>query len=365
MLTSVRAIGYDVRERKANAVRRFHGMQMKITVLTPVYNDWESFRILLDEIDSVFSRENHEISVLAVDDGSTAPMPEFPVYSNIRSVEVLNLVCNVGHQRAIAIGLADLVAKKSFDAVIVMDSDGEDRPLDAARLLEHYLEGKGKIVVARRHKRSEGILFRLLYGIYKFVFYMFTGNKISFGNFSVFSAANAKRLVHMPEMWNNIPATFLKSKLHIDKVSTNRGKRYLGDTKMSIMSLISHGISAISVFNDTIYIRIFILGIGLALLSVLGILVVFAIRLFTDLAIPGWASYMTLGLMLILIQTILLSVVAALQAQSSRSSPAATPAMKLDEMLDHRSLLFERSSVSQPASSAAPGADQNGRPEGQ
>ena len=61
---------------------------------------------------------------------------EAPVYSinNLRqicAIEVVTLACNLGHQRAIAVGLVEVYCRKRFDAVLVMDSDGEDAPADA------------------------------------------------------------------------------------------------------------------------------------------------------------------------------------------------------------------------------------------
>ena len=44
---------------------------MKIKILVPIYNDWQSAYKLLDEIENNISDLNHEISVIIVNDAST------------------------------------------------------------------------------------------------------------------------------------------------------------------------------------------------------------------------------------------------------------------------------------------------------
>ena len=75
----------------------------------------------------------------------------------IGRVEVLHLRRNLGHQRAIAIGLAFVEAERPrCRAVVLMDSDGEDAPEDVPRLVARCeQEGRRKIVFAERTKRSE------------------------------------------------------------------------------------------------------------------------------------------------------------------------------------------------------------------
>ncbi len=43
----------------------------KIICLTPIYNDWQSFSILIKELEKVATRlENYTIQIVAVNDGS-------------------------------------------------------------------------------------------------------------------------------------------------------------------------------------------------------------------------------------------------------------------------------------------------------
>src|SRR5512135_1031465 len=107
----------------------------RLAIVTPVYNDWESLHELVRRLDAVAGTlPDAAFDVIAVDDGSTAPLP--PAFladarlARLGRVDVLHLASNLGHQRAIAVGLTEADARGLYAAVIVMDSDGEDRPED-------------------------------------------------------------------------------------------------------------------------------------------------------------------------------------------------------------------------------------------
>jgi hypothetical protein len=73
---------------------------------------------------------------------------------------------------------------------------------------------------------------------------------------------------------------------------------------MNFVALVSHGLSAISVFGDIVGARLLIGSLAGSLLAGLGILVVTGIRLFADYTLPGWTTYTTGTLVIIAIQLI-------------------------------------------------------------
>ena len=66
---------------------------------------------------------------------------------------------NRGHARCNAFGLRYINSNENFDYVILMDSDGEDRPIEIKSLVNKITESPNKSVVAKRIKRSEGPIF--------------------------------------------------------------------------------------------------------------------------------------------------------------------------------------------------------------
>ncbi|MBM5801249.1 MAG: glycosyltransferase [Cyanobacteria bacterium K_DeepCast_35m_m2_023] len=298
-----------------------HSNSIRLAVLTPVYNDWDCVLQLINALGELQSSA-HAIELLIINDGSTHTCPQQidNVPSWLESLKIINLVSNVGHQRAIAIGLSHLVQSSAPDAIITLDSDGEDSPQDAVKLVRFWLQNQHAIAVATRGKRSEGQAFSLLYRVYKLIFKLFTGARIDFGNFTVLSFANAKRLAAMPELWNHFPSTILKSRLPVMRLQINRGTRYAGDSKMSLVSLINHGLSSVSVFFDIVLARLLLLTIALAVLLVALASLVLVIKLFTDLAIPGWASLIVGLTALGILQVLATQIVVIFLALSSRSS---------------------------------------------
>ena len=59
---------------------------------------------------------------------------------------------------------------------------------------------------------------------------------------------------------------------------------------MSLVSLIVHGLSAMSIYTDKIFIRVLLAAGFVAGMAGLGIAAVTAIRVATDFAVPGWAT---------------------------------------------------------------------------
>lgn len=321
-----------------------------IAVLTPIYNDWASFAQLVPALDCLLAREREmgdmRVTVLAVNDGSN-DMPDdlaaaFQDLRVIERVELLNLVCNVGHQRAIAVGLVEVAQRGDVDGVIVMDADGEDRPEHVLDLLAAAQRHLGHVIVAHRAKRAEGWRFRAAYWIYKLAFRLLTGQTIDFGNFCFIPTALLEWLIHVPEIWNNLASTIVHSRVPLVRVPTLRGMRYAGRSRMNTVSLVIHGLSAVSVYSDVAFVRVLMASLGLSVLTVLGIIVVVAIRFTTDLAIPGWASNVAASLVIMLFQALMFSAGAAFLVLANRSSPSIVPVLEAPRFRRGRVVVFER-----------------------
>lgn len=304
-------------------------MTRTVAIVVPVLDDWPSFAALVADIANQYTGSDVVFHVCAVDDGSVAPAAieaiSVPPDSCISEIEIIRLALNLGHQRAIAVGLSALAGSGKFDSILVMDGDGEDRPADIAALLAASRQHPDTAVLARRAKRSEPLLFRLWYRLYKLVFYLLTGQAISFGNFCLLPIAVVRRLVHMPELWNHLPASIIRSRAPYMTVPTVRGVRFAGRSRMNLVSLIVHGLSALSVHTDMIFVRVLLLALAIAAASGLGIVGVTAIRFGTDLAIPGWATTAVGSLLMIILQTLVVVAAATLTMLAGRSNRPIIP----------------------------------------
>lgn len=300
-----------------------------IAIVTPVLDDWTSFAALVAEISYLFTGSELAFHIYALDDGSSAPFDlksvTLPVDTCVVSIEIIHLAVNLGHQRAIAVGLCAIADADKIDAVLVMDSDGEDRPVDIAALLAASQQHPVQVVLAQRAKRSESRPFRFWYCVYKLLFRALTGQTISFGNYCIMSKAAVRRLAHMPELWNNLAASIMRSRLPYMTVPTIRGSRFAGHSTMDLASLVVHGLSAMSVHTDMIFVRVLLVASVVAGVAILGIIAVASIRIVTDLAIPGWATNAAGDLLIILLQTLVIVVAASLTMLAGRSNRPIVP----------------------------------------
>lgn len=298
-------------------------------ILIPVYNDWTSLALLLPRLEAALSSAGRNADVLVIDDGSTQEMdadfPEGP-WSALGHVRVLKLRRNLGHQRAIAVGLAYVEDLLKPAAVVVMDGDGEDDPNDVPRLLERMeFEGNRLIVFAERTRRSESFAFRLGYQGYRLLHRLLTGIAVRVGNFSAIPSDRLASLVVVSELWNHYAAAAFRSRQPFCTIPTNRSRRLHGQTKMNYVGLVTHGLSAISVFGDIVGVRLLGFAMLLATLAAVGLVAAVVIRLATNLAIPGWATFAVGLCLILLIQSFLLMFVFSFVTLAGRQGSSFLP----------------------------------------
>lgn len=295
----------------------------------PLRDDWASAAELIRRLDRAVSSLPHTIEIFLVDDGSLQRYNREDFhghFSVVRTIRILRLRRNLGHQRAIAIGLAHIQKNVSCDAVLVMDSDGEDTPEGVVELLRLYSNTpEPKAIFAKRIRRSESLVFRSFYHLYRLLHRWLTGISVRVGNFSILPAEYLNTLVVMSELWNHYAAAVFRSRLPFTMTPIPRGTRIAGTSRMNFGSLVSHGLSAISVFGDVVGVRLLIGSLTGSFLAGLGIVLVVMIRLFTHRAIPGWATYATGTLTVIMIQFITIATSFTFFVLSSRTNLGFVP----------------------------------------
>jgi len=228
----------------------------KIIILLPLYNDWKSISKLLKEIDLQIDVKDEEISVLIVNDASTEERSGLDSkFKQIKKIKILNMKKNKIHQRCIAVGLKYIHENEDFDRVIVMDADGEDRPEELNGLLEKSRENPEMTITGNRFKRSEGLIFKILYEVHKVLTLVFTGKLIKFGNFTCLPKDHVRQLVQKSYLWNSYSSTIVRTIKNRTSIPSVRGIRYFGPSKMNFFALVFHSLAIISVFRNVFIIR--------------------------------------------------------------------------------------------------------------
>jgi hypothetical protein len=273
----------------------------RFAIVMPVYEDREASTRLLKELFAEYSNRPY---VVIVDDGSLHQPVQLQALKDVGlSGVVIRLKRNVGHQRAIAIGL-NYVADTHPDmpCTIVMDSDGEDTPQSIRQLVAPLSAPNIDVVVAQRKSRVETLRFKAFYLVYKALFQLLTGRKISFGNFMAIGPIGLKRLAAMQELWMHVAGCALSSKLRIQTLPIDRGPRYAGKSKMNFVGLALHGFRALMVFAEDVLVRVGMMCALVAGFTVSASFLAIGLKL-ANFATPGWFSVALGILLLVLLQT--------------------------------------------------------------
>lgn len=290
----------------------------RLIVVTPVFEDTEASTILFSELAKACGREVH---VVAVDDGSVKqPLTLAGLQAAGLQGVVLRLKRNVGHQRAIATGLAYVADQcRSIDRVVIMDSDGEDLPQTIAALLDDLDTHDVDVTVAQRKSRVETLRFKTFYVVYKLLFKLLTGRRISFGNFMALNETAVRRLASMGELPTHVAGTVLVSRLRWRTCALDRGPRYAGKSKMNFVGLALHGFKGLMIFAEDVLVRVGIACALVALLSLVGVTIAVVLKA-VGYATPGWFSVVLGLLLLVFLQTGAITLMTLLLTGITRGS---------------------------------------------
>jgi hypothetical protein len=241
----------------------------KILILIPVFNDWDSLKKLIEEINQNIKDFKHiNFECLIINDASTINRPKLIKPNHLKSFEILNMKKNKGHARCNAFGIRHVYQNKQFDYLILMDGDGEDRPNEINTLLNTINKEPHISVVAKRVKRSEGPFFQFLYQTHKLITFIFTGKKINFGNYSILTKRDVEKIYSEASLWSSFSGTIKKSIKELNEINSFRGLRYFGPSQMSLFKLLIHSFSIIAVFKYQVFLRSTFIIIALSYLNI-------------------------------------------------------------------------------------------------
>lgn len=274
----------------------------RMWLVSPVYLDVESYLRVREHVLDVAAGHDQlraiPIEFVVVDDTAGSD-PDIDALRKLSDVTVIEPPFNLGHQRAIVYGLRVIATRVSdSDLVVTLDGDGEDRPEDLPRLLQPLLANTDDlttIVLARRTRRRTTLTFKIMYFFFALLFRILTGTWVRTGNYGAYRGWQAKRMLLHPSFDLSYSATLLSLHLRVELVPCERGPRYAGRSRMGYSRLFMHGLRMLMPFLDRIAMRVltlFSLTLGLALaLSA----VIIGVRLFTEAAVPAWATYALIG----------------------------------------------------------------------
>jgi glycosyltransferase involved in cell wall biosynthesis len=271
--------------------------ECKYAVVVPCYNEGMTIIKFLTELEQVLNEIKIVFKIIIVNDYSIDNtldlLKEFCQREHNQQFVLLTLPYNTGHQKSIQQGLLYCHAQLHSDYAIVLDGDGEDDPA-AIKDLIHY-EGYDYIPVVRG-KRNENFIFQSMYRIYKLLFSILVGKVMNFGNYCMIRENMIQNVCDT----NYVHLAGFLSKQRCKKTSIvwDRRKRIDGKSKMNFTNLLWHGFrSFVEYAEDFLLFFLRIFGAIIIFFSVLITNVLYK-KLVTHEAIPGWASSLTVSLVI-------------------------------------------------------------------
>jgi polyisoprenyl-phosphate glycosyltransferase len=272
--------------------------QPKIYVIAPCYNEENNLSKTIERILSVMDGlvQSGTISdssrLLVVDDGSADSTWSIVEAGCRRLVRLkgLKLSRNYGHQVALFAGLQE-AANENADCAISIDADLQQDERAIPQFLREYQSG-AEIVLGVRSDRNDDSFFKKSTAGFFYSLMAALGLKLvrNHADYRLLGSKALQAVLNHSEahlflrgICNNVG--FKKSIV----VFKNSG-RFAGKTKYSLHKMIGFAIDAIVGFSATPLRMVFWLGFLTCLLSIVLSIYVFAIAIFSDLAVPGWAS---------------------------------------------------------------------------
>jgi glycosyltransferase involved in cell wall biosynthesis len=274
--------------------RQPRSAQSLISVVLPVYNESRILPLLAARLTSVLQPSEYEYEIIFVNDGSRdeSGMVLDQLAASSRHIRVVHLSRNFGHQAAVHAGLAHARG----DAIVIMDSDLQDNPEAIGQMIGHWREGFD-VVYALRRNRKEGKIKKFLFTSFHRLLSRVASVSIpaDAGNFGLMDRRVARLILELGERDRYFPG--LRSWVGFKQmgIEVERNARYDDRPRVSLRGLFRLAKTAIFSFSAMPLMVFHVIGMAAA--AVFVGLSAFSLycKLFTDLAIPGWTSYILAG----------------------------------------------------------------------
>lgn len=261
-----------------------------LTVVLPCFNEEEMVDSSISSIKSEVEKLNVPYEIIIVNDGSTDDSLE-KLKKHMRNsthIRTLNLLKNYGHMNALAVGYK--CAKGQY--VVSLDFDLQDPPNVISKLYAKIVEEKLDVVQAIRTSREYDSRFKRVTAslFYKWMSRISGIDNLPNGSdFRIHKREVAHELAEYPGNFKALRFLVHKMGYKIGYVNYTRQQRMVGLSKYKLKDMLALAWRSTLLFSAKPLRAVSLLGLSLSILSLLGIVVLFAIWLKGDVT-PGWPS---------------------------------------------------------------------------
>jgi len=267
-----------------------------ISIVMPVFNEEKGLDIFYSQLKNVIDQLEYDFELIFVNDGSGDSSLNVltSFYEKDKRIKILNLSRNFGHQNALTSG----IDQAKGEAVILLDVDLEDNPKYIVSFIEQWNNGY-QVVYAKRGKRKVSVLRKICFSVFHKINHMISSVHIdAAGTFCLMDQDVVKYMQEFSEREKYIPGLRTWVGFKQIGIDTVREARYDNSPRVKFSSLFRLAFDSFTSFSSApLKISIFF-GIFFSLLSFIGIAIVVALKLIFKLAIVGWASTISVILLL-------------------------------------------------------------------
>lgn len=279
-----------------------------LSVAIPIFNEQRIIRELYSRLVNTLNKLSAQYEILFVNDGSTDSSLEIlkEINAHDKRVRILSLSRNFGHQAALTVGLDHARG----DAVILMDGDLQDPPEVIEDFFNKWKDG-WNVVYGVKKKRKEGPVKKLAF----WAFYRILRSvanitlPLDAGIFSLLDRTVVDKLRHMPEINRYLSGLRYWVGFQQVGIEYERGSRYDTAPRQTSLRLLKLALDALFSFSHLPLRLASCAGFVLAALTVPVTAYVLYSRLFTEKAIPGWASILVSVMLIGSVQLIGLGII--------------------------------------------------------
>jgi len=279
-----------------------------LSVVIPVFNEELNIETLYQRLDKSLNTFD-KVEFIFINDGSQDGTLEKVKAVRIQDprVKYLSFSRNFGHQVAVTAGLD--VAKGR--AVVIIDADLQDPPEVIPQLYKKFQEGFDVVYAIRSHRKGEGALKKLTATIFYRVLKKLTGFSIpvDVGDFRLMSHRAIQAFNRLRERHRYVRGMVSWMGFRQTGVEYVREARQAGETKYTLSKMIKLALDGITSFS---YLPLQIathVGFWISGLSLIYILYILGMKIFTNKPVIGWASTMVAIIFFGGVQLITLGVV--------------------------------------------------------
>jgi glycosyltransferase involved in cell wall biosynthesis len=281
----------------------------QISIVAPLYNEAETFPLLVERINALMDSSPLSIEVVLIDDGSkddTAMRIRQLALTDDRYHGVL-LSRNHGHQLALTAGMA---RARGSEAIFVIDGDLQDPPELLPEFYKLYKEGND-VVYAVRKKRKEGVVkktgYYLFYRLLRSISYVEI--PLDSGDFALISRRVVDVMNKMPEESRYLRG--MRSWIGFKQTGFEyeRDARAAGESKYSFKQLFALAYNGIFNFSEFPIKFMSRTGIMAILIALVYFLIVVVKKIFFTQVIEGFTSLLFVIILFSGVQLLALGII--------------------------------------------------------